>query len=194
MFINDEKFYKFILAHHLSPGQFLLCYTLSTIDRNHKFLKRMIDELGFIVTPEEVEDLDNRGYILNMNQPGEHYHDMLVVSDKFKQAIIVDAEDAFDQVWKAYPIRLQQHVNGSYPLAKTTSIGKEGLQRKYAKYISNDFQKHLRVMEVLIWFKERQKITVGIEKFILNQLWDDWETEMEGESNGTGNEYGIEVD
>lgn len=190
MFINDEKYFKFLINNNMTAEQFLFCYALSTIDRNHKFINRYVSEVNSL-TDQEFNDLVERGYMLDFNADGHKYHDSLVVTDKFKESIIVDEEDAFNELWKTYPMRLQQGINGNYPMAKTTEMGKEALQRKYAKYISSDMQKHLRVMEVLKWFKERQKITVGIEKFVKNQLWEDWETEMEADSGG--NEFGIEV-
>lgn len=193
MFINDEKYLKFLIENRLNANQFLFCYLLATVNRNHKYMVRYTKEVS-LLSADEVSDLVERGYLADMNSPGETYHDMYIVLDKFKDLLFIDSEVAFEAVWKKYPRYLQERINGKEVSAKTTGLGKDGLAHKYGKYIGNDIQKHERVLEALDWAIDNGKVTLGIEKFVLNHIWDDWLMEKEERRNNEhGNAYNIDV-
>lgn len=185
MFTSDEKYLKYLINHNLSASQFLFCYLLATKEWNQKFLIRYTKEVEILPT-DDIEELIERGYLHNFNRAGEYYDDLLAPTDMFKDSLFIDADDAFEQLWKTYPMHLQSLINGTRVLAKTTNLGKDNLKIKYVKAIGKDLQKHQLVMEALTWAISKEKVNVGIEKFILNHIWDDWLLEKDDNPN----EYG----
>lgn len=175
MIYDVDKFTDFIIKMQLTPTQFFICWLLERNDVGN--LKRYIDAFGKL----EEKDLEylivDKGYIVN-TAPQSRYLDVnsLFVSIDFKESILIDEDEAFEQLRDAYPKYVQ--VNGTkFPSTGLTLSDHTVLNEMYAKEIKNNKFRHEQILNLV----EKWKETVGenapfkIDKFITSKYWKELE-------------------
>lgn len=170
-FIDDVRgFTDFLVKHKLTPNQFyyLMLRQMCFVDADNA-VRATLDYInaskGF--TKKELQDLEDRGYLENHNEPGKYNVKYYLATEKFYDEIFADTNFAGEELWNAYPNDLI--IDGKKCSAKTGD--KEDLIKLYVtKKIKYNKNAHKKVLEAL----EKQKlegITMGIEKWIRSEQW-----------------------
>lgn len=132
---------------------------------------------------EEIEDLTNKGFLENHNRNGESYVDNYYVTDQFLELLLnVNPEQRCEEFWDAYPSFLQ--MDGKRIPTKGT--GKEAFVRSYTMKHGRFIDKHKRIMAALDYGKRTGMITMGIQKFVESEQWDEIEKERKKLEDGSG--------
>lgn len=169
-FIDDVRGYtNFLIKHKLTPNQFyfLLLRNMSIVDSDTA-VRATIDYIdstgGFTI--KELEDLESRGYLDNVNSPGDFDVIAYFATPKFYNELFVETDLAGEEFWKAYPDKII--INGAEVRAKTGD--KEELTKLYAKKIKYNKNTHKKVLESLKKDIE-EGLNMGIEKYIRSEQW-----------------------
>jgi hypothetical protein len=165
MFIELEGYLEYLVKHKITPNQFLFLYLrahrdVATADyyiQNVKAWKR-----------EEIQDLVKRGYIDDVNSPGEEYVHAYFATNKFTQEMWISLDEAGDELWETYPPFF--FIDGKRCAARTCD--KELHAKIYLKRIKNNRAKHEKIIELLKKLKKENRIQMGIEKFIVSEQWE----------------------
>lgn len=164
MFFDTSKYVDFLCKHQITPSQFLLLMLVND-KANHDIIKYDHQMGGW--TAAEIEDLIKREYLLDLNVGNQMYADSTVVTDKFTSALLIDAEDAGQELWDAYPWFL--NIRGEKYAAKSTNQDK--LFKLYHRKIHGNVITHKRVMKLLQIAQEKGLLNMGIEKWVGSTQW-----------------------
>lgn len=173
MIENLSDYVELLIKHSLTPNQFLLLVLTheKRIDLIYKY-----SELGRGFTRKEIEDLENRGYIININKnPDELYADSIVVTDKFLADYQTDDNSLAEEFLAAYPSYIW--IDGKKIPAK--NMEPDELYQLYAKKTRNNPTKHKMIMQCLGYAKRTLNINMGIEKWVKTEQWRVIKEEME---------------
>lgn len=179
---EDENVIEFCINHKISFTQFAFCYFLLKKDFSRPFhesqSKRYVNKFGMF-EDREVKDLIDRGFVLDLNSPGDNRPEFYVVEDKFIQALYSD-ENQGEQLWRRYPHSF--HVEGkdeSFTFgARHASVyqTKESLIDAYLKKIKRSKKKHDFVMNMLdeyVNLVRKNKInSMKLGDWVANEVWD----------------------
>lgn len=203
MFEDFNRYLNFLVDNVITANQFLLCYLLY-LDRKarenneeihgsesgYTLLYKYIHHCGIYdkdketnvaFSPRDIHNLEVRGFITNNNKKGESFADYLELTDKFMNIFSNSYKD-FDQFWDTYPGFIENFVNRSGPLITLKSVVKEELEVLYYKRIKTKIA-HKKMMGVLIWAIENNKINMSIKNFIGGEVWKDLESIMNKEKS-----------
>lgn len=112
--------------------------------------------------------------------------DLLVVTDKFKEGIFIDNDDAAEEIWSIYP----KWMNINNKRQSTKSILYEEFKVLYGNLIQGNGILHKKIVECVSNYKKVEKAghiqLVGIKKFFENKIYNDIEElleDLEGEKD-----------
>ena len=166
--IDIKKFVNLLIKLKISPNQFL--WTYLNMVKDYATLYKYIKNNGFPDT-SEVDDLIDRGIVIDMGGKGELYADQLLVADSFsKYFLTMDVKQA-NEFWKLYPDSIV--VNGR-PY-KTKSLNKENLLMEYQQSVSYNEETHKKALECLKNDISKGLINSKIDKYISGKPWEDYE-------------------
>lgn len=124
-------------------------------------------------TMEDMADLEERGYVVNMNTPPSTLPELYLVNENIANEIFA-GEDAGEELWRAYP--------ATFPLSNGSSFvargggDKDELIAEYLRRINNSPSKHSFVMKQVSRYKElvaQGKINGHkLSDFISMELWE----------------------
>jgi hypothetical protein len=173
MIYETDKYTEFLCKHKVSPNQFYILWLIYTKD--YKNQKLWVNEGGF--KTEEIDDLIKKGLIIHFNPTARQYdtRDMMV-SEVFAEEVLVEPEDAWRELFDAYPANLI--VNGNKVPAKTlTYTDSLGVEKTYIGYIKKNKFLHARVISAINVWKAANNgfATIKIDKFVMGRYWEEIE-------------------
>lgn len=168
--ISDFNAYtKFLIENKMSANQFLLCWLLETKELD--LLKYYQEKVAAFKRSDIVYLIDN-DFILNTASAGTYDAGNLVVLPKFTEALIIEQDVAFNEIWEMYP--KTGTINGNRISLRNASL--DDLTRIYGKIINKNKSKHKEIKsktKKVIGMMRRGKINwMGIEKFITGRNWE----------------------
>ena len=116
---------------------------------------------------DELRDLEDRGYVINMNKDNDTYTDMYIVTDKFIDSIYKDDELKWQELLDTYPVWL--HIDGKRVPAQGADL--DQLKVIYFAKVGKSVAKHKEVIELIAYGVENDLINMGIAKFIKGEQW-----------------------
>jgi hypothetical protein len=176
-FLDTNKYINFLCKHKITAGQFLLLYLTLTKDMGN--LYKYVHE----VKPwdkKDTKDLEERGYLINMNTGDNSFGDMYVVQEKFYKEMWVDLDFAGEELWETYPAFFI--ISGGKKLP-ARSCDKDKLVSNYHRLIKTNMKKHKEVIELLKIAVSRNEINMGIEKWVGSEQWKILKEEYGGITN-----------
>jgi hypothetical protein len=211
MIYDTKRFQEIMTKLNLTPNQIYFCVLLLEQDFNRKrklFLDYAEAHEGFRIN--EIEDLENKGYIVNFSDSNvpkttaaiqtkkgelvfERVKDviileMVMVTPKFKDAIYVDGEAAADELLKAYPtwIKIKDRATGKITKVSVKSVpDRDEFVLFYANIINGDIIKHKLIVEMathLKKFVERGDVMASnIRKALESRFWEQIEELVEAD-------------
>ena len=168
--ITNVKDYTDVLCRlKISPNQFYICWLIHSRDRVSTI--KYYEENQFNrFTPADIEELLRRDFLLSLTKDKSEYNlDCFTVTPKFTDSLIVDEDEAGEELWNTFPSWLMVKQNK----VSAKSCDKDDLIEKYAKKIKGSFKKHKKVMSALEEYIKRNNgyATMGIEKFVNSEQW-----------------------
>lgn len=196
MFIDVDEYVHTLCEMNLTANQFLLCYLLysdekieghfskgknnSPIANLYKYASNNKGAIKW--TKEEIRDICDKGYLKDPHYKSKDtLPDDLVVTEKFKEKIFIRSNH-FKEFWEAYPMLVPNFVNVRGPSIKLKVCDPEKLEEYYLKKIRSKAL-HRKIMEILKWAVENEKLNVNIVNFVKSEQWKAFEQEMEQESS-----------
>lgn len=175
--IDTKKYVKVLIDLKITPNQFLWLYL--NLVRDYPLIYEYIETMGFF-DYSEIQDLIDRGLVLNLNTGDRMYPDFLVITDKFASYFItLDVKDA-EQFWNKYPNTID--VNGRK--FKTKTLPKDEILSKYQKAINYDEKTHKIALKQLEYDIKKGLISTKIDKYIDGRPWEEYvEEEIKPNSN-----------
>lgn len=173
---DDESVMEFCITHRLTVEQYFFLYTLARKDFHksdkNSILRRYIKEVGKF-SIDAIFTLVEKGFVDDMNSPGEAYPELFMLSAKARQ-LFADYDMAED-LWNAYPVTFPLYDKGTRFLARSGG-DKEELCNEYLRRIKNSTSKHNFVIEQLEVYKglvNRGELNgYKISDWIRMELWD----------------------
>jgi hypothetical protein len=161
-----------LLKHKLTANQFIFLY-LKYINQDERLYRYL--ETTRPLSQGEINDLEEKGLILNINQSANDYWaDGFIVSKKFIKALFPGHSQA-EEFWDIYPAF---HVENQRQIP-LKGILKETFLNEYAELVSSENYLHDRIMRALRFQKGQQIINLRIDKWLLMKMWERVEAEIE---------------
>lgn len=177
MIADINKYVAFLTENHINEHQFLILWLVANKDEeNIKLYKKTfgnfnVNDILYLIDQGWIDDFG----IIKDNQITFNIYDFLV-NDKFLKRIVVDEEDAYQELCSIYPKWID--IKGQRYASITGDPYK--LAKEYHKYIKGNRLAHERVLAITSrWYKDKQFAQVKIENFILNRHWNMMEEEMD---------------
>lgn len=164
--INAEQFIYLLLLyndkrHGRIPGSSKISRPLSQLYKYHKNVKPF--------QKNDLEDLVDKGLIKKSGK--KLVPDMLEVSDKFEKEYLGD-KFKFDQLLEVYPTWVENFNHPSNPKINLKVMKDyDRTASMYNRFVKT-YKMHNRVLEVVEWAKENERINLGIEKFVSSKYWE----------------------
>lgn len=165
-----DKYIDVLCELEITEHQFLILWLISNKDEAN-IAKYRLKFKNF--KTNEILDLIDRGFIEDFGVVRDgiqtfNIYDFLI-TDSFKKRMIVDTDDAFEELVSAYPSFF--NIKGQKVPAKAYD---ERLAEEYRKYHKNSKSKHDKVIEITKNYHE--KFTKGfaqkkIEDYIRGKIW-----------------------
>jgi len=176
MISDIDKYVEFLVEHKLSEHQFLLLWLIKT--KNTKSIAHYKKHKDFSIS--ELDDLIEREWIddfglVRDNKRTFNIYDF-IVTDKFTNAVIVDEEDAYDELKKVYPKWF--NIKGT----KVPAITGDPLvmAKLYFQCHKGNKLVHAKIVEITANYFKNKPPVEKMENYIKNKRWDDLEEEMGG--------------
>ncbi|GAA4451006.1 hypothetical protein GCM10023189_12460 [Nibrella saemangeumensis] len=156
-----------LIRYRITPSQYVFLFL--THGRQYAALYKYGQE-GNGFSAEEIQDLIDRGFIIDLNKDGYYYVDFFVVTDEVgKDLFETDREKAGLEFWNAYPVQLRDPDTGQiYSLVKTN---KQRFLADYFLRIGHSDEKHQQVMEALYYAVDKGMIDMTIRQWFDSEQW-----------------------
>lgn len=166
MFIEIERYVKFITDNNLTQRQFLFLYLryMDRFDLMKKYMEKFPTEDGKFLGGVELKDLIEREFIIKVEDTGKAKD--YKIGDNFKK-IFIDKHIAADQLLNAYPSFMVSDGK-KMPL---TLMDKYDLMNTYANRIAHSIEEHEEVLKDLKYGLDNDLIKFKIENFIRSEFW-----------------------
>ncbi|MDB5242555.1 MAG: hypothetical protein JWP57_3180 [Spirosoma sp.] len=153
--------------NNINPSQYVFLFL--THARQYAAMYKFCQE-GPGFGSEEILDLENRGYILNLNKTGAYYLDFFVLTDAIGQDLFQqDRDQAGLEFWNAYPIYLRGTNTGeTFSLINTDK--KQWLADYYLR-VGYSPEKHSQVMNGLDYALDKDLIDMNIRQWLDSEQW-----------------------
>lgn len=138
-------------------------------------------------TPAEIDDLADKGFLVNKNAKGRYFPDNLEVTDKFIDALFARRKEFYEflELYPAFTDSFHANDNRKVPLKM---VGEEEIFLSFVRNV-NTKAEHSRMMRALQWAVENNQISVKITNFLDSHYWTSLETlmdEQDEETNSRG--------
>lgn len=176
-FLDTNKYINFLCKHKITTDQFLLLYLTFTKDMSN--LYKYLHEVR-AWDKKDLKDLEQRGFIVNMNKGDTSFCDMLIVQKKFYKEMWIDLDIAGEELWNTYPTHFIISGGTKVP---ARSCDKEKLISNYHRLIKTNMKKHNEAIDLLKIAISRNEIKMGIEKWVGSEQWKILKEEYGGMTN-----------
>lgn len=181
MIYEIDKYTDVLCKGKITPNQFYICWLLYTKDDVN--LQKYINMKGGLDTAD-LQDLIDKGFILNSNPKALAFSTAnLFVSLEFGELVLIESEDAWDELFNAYPAYLI--VNQNKIPAKTFTFTDERLAKEaYTNILKKNKFLHKRIIEAVEKYKEQNSgyATIKLDKFITGKHWEEIDKQDEQQS------------
>lgn len=164
MFLDLKEYVGFLCKHNMSGDQFLFCCLV--YEKRFDLIYKVYNERGAF-DRDELRDLEDRGYVVNMNKGSDTFADMYVVTDKFKDGIYAEELVLWQEILSTYPQWI--FIEGKRLPAQSTDL--DLLRVIYFTKIGKSLKKHKEIVDLLIYASDHDLINMGIEKWIKGEQW-----------------------
>lgn len=169
---NILELVDLLLKHKLTANQFIFLY-LKINNMDEKLYRYL--ETTRPLSKNELFDLEEKGFIVNINQSADDYWaDGFVVSDRFIKAFEPNTILA-EEFWDTFP---GFFINQGFDNPLKTIPKKEFLFR-YAAFVETDNKLHHRIMRALRFQKGKGEVKSRIERWFDNHTWEQIEEELD---------------
>ena len=177
---NETNLYVEVLSElNLTANQFLLCHLLyddfledTKGTRNKKAISALFKyaaEKHRAWKTEELDDLIEKGFLVNRNPPNKKDPDLLEVTEKFIN-LVYGTKRRFYEIWEIYPKIIPSFgTAGDY--IKLKVCDPEELEEIYNKVVKTN-KLHDHVMDILKWAIRNNQINVSIVNFVRSRHWE----------------------
>lgn len=164
MILDLKEYSNFLCKHNMSGDQFLFCCLI--YEKKLPLIYKIFNERGGFDI-DELRDLEDRGYVINLNKENNTYADMYVVTDKFKEGIYEDEFLMWREMLSTYPQWIW--IEGKRLPAQSADL--DNLRVIYFSKIAKSPKKHREVIDLLAYASDHDLINMGIEKWIKGEQW-----------------------
>jgi hypothetical protein len=176
MLIDISKYIDILCEHKISEQQFLILWLVHTKDtENIKKYKEKKGQFNIL----DLQYLVDIGLLMDFRRTEQDEWNIydLLVTDKFTKSVIIDEEDAYEELVKVYPPWF--YVKGTkWPSVKGNPIE---LTKEYKKCHKNNKAAHERIIHITSTYFKGKYAIAKIEDYIRNRMWNLLETELEKE-------------
>jgi len=173
MIDNVKKFIDLLVRFEINANQLLFLTIVHKKDYAPLY-KFVTEGKGF--TPEEIDDLVDKGLVINLNKDEDYFLDSFITTDTFITGLYYEDEEiAPTEFWDAYPRML--YVEGKRFAARNTD--KVQFFEDYNKVIGMRVDRHKEIMECLHYAVKNKLVNMGIRKWFDSKQWETIEEEMQ---------------
>ncbi len=170
MIYEIDKYTDYLIKLDINANQFYLCWLLYTKDYDN--LKKYVDRFGNF-NEGDIKDLIDKGLLLNTNPNANSFNTKsLYVALPFAEEIIVEPDDAWDELMEAYPREVIVN-NTKYPSTGLKWEEEKELKQSYTKEINKNKFLHRSIIKLVKEWGERNGgyAQFKIDKFITSKYW-----------------------
>jgi hypothetical protein len=172
MITDIDKYVDFLCRHQINEHQFLILWLI--FNKDTESIKKYKQAKGEFSTID-IEYLIDRGWITDFNVASAYNIFNMLVTDKFTKAVVIDEDDAYEELCKVYPPWMT--IKG----VKVPMISGDPskLSKEYHKAHKGNRLAHQRILSITErYFKNKPPMT-KIENYILNRHWNLLESELD---------------
>ena len=170
--INVKKFIDLLCKFEINANQLL--FLIIVHKKDYAPLYKFVTE-GAGFDPEEIDELIEKGLVINLNDKDDYYLDSFITTDKFITGLYFEDEEiAPSEFWDAYPRML--YIDGKRFAARNTD--KDKFFEDYTKEIDMRVDKHQEIMKCLEYAVKNKLVNMGIRKWFDSKQWETIEEEM----------------
>lgn len=178
MIYETKKYVETLVRLEITPNQFLFCWLL--YNKEWELMKYYMEKFGTFGI-KEIHDLADKDVIVLLNKGSDKLiPSEIVVTERFAFEMIVDSEDAWEELIKTYPAKLV--VNGVQFAARGMTLNDEKeLKQRYTDYIKKNKYEHQNIISLVQKWKDKNGgfAVMKIDKFITSKYWLDLEVERD---------------
>lgn len=181
-----NEFVDFLIEHDLTADQFLYCALLSSEVEDAKYnlpskkdaISSFYEYYNNVVNQKEantwkqsiLDDLVDKGYLVNKNNEGEYQYDRFEVTNKFIDLVFEECDsqmEKFNEFWHEYP-SFYETSDGQKLNIK--AVNKEMLFSTYKKALSE--VEHEIIIKCLKIAKAKDEVNCRIDKWLNSHRWE----------------------
>lgn len=161
-----DKYVDILIKLKVNPIQLFFCQII--YERRHDLLYKIAQE-GFFFPQESLEDLEDKGLVVNTNPSGDSpFADFFEVTDKFVNAFYSATKQDGEEFWDRYPPYI--NIQGKKIPAK--SVNKEEIVRWYHQNVGSIYD-HGKVLAALDYAVREKLISQRIDKWLQSEAFVD---------------------
>lgn len=169
MVIDIDKYVDFLCLHKLSTSQFLILWLIYIKDQNNI---NKTQEKG-LFSKHDLEYLIDTKFLLNYGSKINIID--YTVSEKFTKAILIDEDDAYEELCSVYPPWMI--VKGvKWPMIKGDPYK---IAKEYYKCHKGNKLSHERIYSITERYFKTNPVQGNIEDYILNRRWNLLEEDLQ---------------
>ncbi len=168
MIADINKYVDFLISNNLTEHQFLILWLIQTKDEENikryrnKFGQFDVDQIFKLIEYGWIEDF---GTVKDDKQNFNIYN--FLVNDKFTKNVVVDEEDAYQELCAVYPKWMD--VKGTkWPMIKGDPYK---IAKEYLKCHKKNKLAHDRIVRITEQYFKNHPVQGNIEDYILNRRW-----------------------
>ncbi|CCH53244.1 hypothetical protein BN8_02323 [Fibrisoma limi BUZ 3] len=156
-----------LCRYKLTPNQYLLLLLIHS--RQYATMYKFGQE-GPGFTAEEIGELVDRGFLLNLNKSGYYYVDLFVLTDEVRADLFEpEREKAALEFWNTYPILIRDTATGLG--CSLLATDKHRFLTDYYAKVGYSVDKHARVMEALHYAIDHDLVDMPIREWFDSEQW-----------------------
>jgi len=179
MFNNTTLYVSVLCELDITANQFLLCHLLyqDTLEaaispRNKKAVSNLFrysEKKERQWTKFEIDDLVDRGYLIDKSSRGKRSADLLEVTDKFISMVYAPPR-RFQELWEIYPKTMPSFDGGSSHV-KLKVCDPDELEETYNKLVKTN-KLHDHIIDLTKWAIRNHQLNIGIANFVKSRHWE----------------------
>lgn len=173
--------------YKITFNQYFLCYLIT---------QGYYDELQAYLTDsgkfeaKDIETLESRGFLINLNKSDEYYIDKLQITESFMELCEIGKFNTFFQeFWEMFPIKTPKG-------RRLKQASKHKIEKKYNSLVKKDASLHKHILKCLNYELEERQRTGNLEYLHNIETWlnkEGWKAYEDDDSESPINLYGGDV-
>lgn len=184
MFVNVDEYVRTLVRLDMTPEQYALCHLLAgdkmhRSDRNRKLETSSGSGMANVYRyaqkrlwdVRQIQQLIDRGWLITLPGMGPQIQpDFLEVTDAFVKEFLAGYSD-FEEFYSAYPSWVANFHSHNGPRIPLKIADRDKLAKTYTSAVDSKAL-HRKVVDAVLWAREKEMINMNIEKFILSRGWE----------------------